>query len=436
MNGLNSADPLNPILTTLCSGKETQVVKTYGKTTEGDVEGIPNLDNPSKLISVSMPLEVFKRAVTQRGFSSERFVLDFNINLMAKNFSWSDVALISIPAKIFSKNVLACIDSGSSGIVISKGCMTRLNLVADENVELNIASLNGIEKKNREIFFDVPIEVGNSLVTLPALVADGLFVDVLLGANWLNETGAKFDVSKMNLTIGNEKLKLKKLPDPSENFVGAGFRVYSSECVVIPPGGCIACEVVHCPVKESEICYVKGKVGLGLSFDVFEESNVDGQVSPLSITNKTNSSITLNCGQQIGELHLMETIDIPGNVISSSNKFDSSYFATSSFDFSTLFLNLDDEFRKTWISLLEKWSVVLSKNKYDVGLSDVEYQICLSNPTPIKSYVPRYSQGVREAIIKELDKMKEANFIEPSISPFAAPMVCVRKGDNSLFCYH
>ena len=28
--------------------------------------------------------------------------------------------------------------------------------------------------------------------------------------------------------------------------------------------------------------------------------------------------------------------------------------------------------------------------------------------------------------------MKEANFIEPSISLFAAPMVCARKGDGSL----
>ena len=63
--------------------------------------------------------------------------------------------------------------------------------------------------------------------------------------------------------------------------------------------------------------------------------------------------------------------------------------------------------------------------KYEVGLIDFDYKICLNNTTPIKSYVPCYSQGVREAIKKELDKMKEANFIEPSISPFAAPMVCV-----------
>ena len=34
--------------------------------------------------------------------------------------------------------------------------------------------------------------------------------------------------------------------------------------------------------------------------------------------------------------------------------------------------------------------------------------------------------------MKELDKMKEAGFIKPSISPFAAPMMCVKKGDGSL----
>ena len=71
-------------------------------------------------------------------------------------------------------------------------------------------------------------------------------------------------------------------------------------------------------------------------------------------------------------------------------------------------------------------------NKYDVGLTDVDYKIRLSDPTPIKLYIPHYSQGDREAISKELEKMKEANFIEPSISPFAAPMVCVWKGNSSL----
>ena len=64
-------------------------------------------------------------------------------------------------------------------------------------------------------------------------------------------------------------------------------------------------------------------------------------------------------------------------------------------------------------------------NKYNVGLTKVDYKIRLSDTTPIQLYIPCYSQCVREAIGKELEKMKEADFIEKSMSPFAAPMVCV-----------
>ena len=71
-------------------------------------------------------------------------------------------------------------------------------------------------------------------------------------------------------------------------------------------------------------------------------------------------------------------------------------------------------------------------NKYNIGLTDVDYKICLSDSTPIELYIPCYSQGVKEAIFKELDKMKEAFFKEPYKTPFAAPMVCVRKGDGCL----
>ena len=100
--------------------------------------------------------------------------------------------------------------------------------------------------------------------------------------------------------------------------------------------------------------------------------------------------------------------------------------------FLSLFLNLGELEWKRWLDLLEKWSTVLFMNKYNVGKTDVNYKIRFSETNPIKSYIPRYLQGVRQAILKELEKMKEVDFIEPSISPFAAPMVCVQKGDGSL----
>ena len=69
-----------------------------------------------------------------------------------------------------------------------------------------------MEKKIRDVFFDVPNEVGQSLVVLPALVADGLFVDVLLGNNWREDVGACLYVSWLESIV--DLKELKKLPDP------------------------------------------------------------------------------------------------------------------------------------------------------------------------------------------------------------------------------
>ena len=66
---------------------------------------------------------------------------------------------------------------------------------------MNIASLNGAEKKGRSVFFYVPIEVRNSLVSLLVLLADGLFLDVLLGANRLKAVGTFLVVSQLGLVV-------------------------------------------------------------------------------------------------------------------------------------------------------------------------------------------------------------------------------------------
>ena len=120
--------------------------------------------------------------------------------------------------------------------------------------------------------------------------------------------------------------------------------------------------------------------------------------------------ITVQRGQEIGNLDLVETVEIPVNILytsllSTSNKFSSSYFFVSySLNFSTLFLNFDECEGKHWISLLKKWSTALSMNKYNVGLTKVDYKICLSDTTPIKTYIPCYSQGEERQLGKSWRK--------------------------------
>ena len=92
---LDSADSENQFLTMLCSGKETQVTWTYGKkVVNGANNSTEATEEPTKLLTVLIPLAMFKQAITQFSLSVLKFVEDFNINLLAVNFSWSDVPLL------------------------------------------------------------------------------------------------------------------------------------------------------------------------------------------------------------------------------------------------------------------------------------------------------------------------------------------------------
>ena len=91
---------------------------------------------------------------------------------------------------------------------------------------------------------------------------------------------------------------------------------------------------------------MNAKVSLGLTFNLFEQSNKDGVINSLTIANKFKLPVTIQRGQQVGSLYLVETIknfvNVLGSSLSSSlnilNKHSSSYFFASIFsDFSFCF---------------------------------------------------------------------------------------------------
>ena len=69
--------------------------------------------------------------------------------------------------------------------------------------------------------------------------------------------------------------------------MGSGYKMYTSEIVEISPGTTVSCGVVHVPIACDELCFVNAKVGLGLLFNVFEQSNQDSVINSLSFFNKT-----------------------------------------------------------------------------------------------------------------------------------------------------
>ena len=87
-------------------------------------------------------------------------------------------------------------------------------------------------------------------------------------------------------------------------------------------------------------------------------------------------------------------------------------------------------------AVLEEYHEVFSLGKEDRGETDlIELHIDTGDAVPWKYPVRRVPFAVRDEIARNLQEMQDANVIQPSISPWASPVVLVRKKDGTLrFC--
>ena len=82
--------------------------------------------------------------------------------------------------------------------------------------------------------------------------------------------------------------------------------------------------------------------------------------------------------------------------------------------------------------LLVEYRDVFSTKSEPLGQTDVvQHEIKTSGP-PIKTRYRRVPTGLKDEAIQEENRMKQLGVIEPSESPWAAPVVLVRKRDGTL----
>ena len=139
MKGFNSKDIHITLPITRAQAKaasEPNVVgKTYGE----------NLSDSNRKLSdssVHINVDKDKMFTMLTGLDEERkkFVEWFNFSLLLDKFEWSNRSALTIPALIDDKRVMAVVDSGCSGVFISRGCYERLDLEADDEIEMMLTS--------------------------------------------------------------------------------------------------------------------------------------------------------------------------------------------------------------------------------------------------------------------------------------------------------
>ena len=93
---------------------------------------------------------------------------------------------------------------------------------------------------------------------------------------------------------------------------------------------------------------------------------------------------------------------------------------------------LGSEHIDKFIHLLHNYQDIFSTRSDPLGQTDIVYHDIKTSGTPIKMSYRRIPAGLRQEAIEEEERMKKLDVIEPSDSPWAAPVVLVRKKDGTL----
>ena len=151
----------------------------------------------------------------------------------------------------------------------------------------------------------------------------------------------------------------------------------------------------------------------------------------LEVVCYSNEPVSLDRGTVVGQLWQVEEMK-PENYLQDNNKVHTDKIG-SLFDFSQV--NLTPEQLDSVLKMLNSNKDSISFDDSDVGRVDwVSHDIKFvdQNQQPIKIPPRRIHGKIRDGVELEIKKLYEEDLIEPSNSPWSAPVVPVRKPDGSI----
>ena len=146
----------------------------------------------------------------------------------------------------------------------------------------------------------------------------------------------------------------------------------------------------------------------------------------VQISNLTNSKIIIPSNSTLCNIHAVSLVSPSDSLCLSDQELLQQF---------TLGPSLSEE-RSQVFSLLHKWKDIFSTGDTDVGRTDViKHKINLTDEIPFREAHRRIPPNMYEEVRKHIKDMLESNVIQESCSPYASPVVLVKKPDGSLrFC--
>ncbi len=334
---------------------------------------------------------------------------------------------LMVEAQINGKPKLCIVDTGASISLVSRD---EWQLLKENNSSLTPSDIVAEAANNSPIgiigktALNVKVDPGN-MTSHEFYVASDMISEIILGLDWLMNNKVTVDLSRMVL----------KFPDLSTKPLS----VFDS--CVSDPLAVVLHEDIEVPAKH-EVLQTARVRNPTISESVLEPNmNLSGkgvlvarvvvqpkeQRVPIQIINPGTEPVKLYKGMKVGSLQHVDDIDMSDPIFAPEDSPKDVRFQLD---------HLQPEQKTKMGHLLNSYQDIFATGSGELGLTSVtQHKIEIQDAVPVKQLPRRLPNALRPVVEEQVSEMLEKEVIQPSNSPWASPIVLVRKKDGTWrFC--
>ena len=288
----------------------------------------------------------------------------------------------------------------------------------------------------------VQLEVGSSLFQQEVVVSSCLSVDGILGMDFLTANQCTIDVGEGKLHIASRGTVVH-LHTAVRQSTERSPMLYVEKSTVIPAWS--EMEIMgttkEIALEEGIWMIERAVLSSGLiTARAVVKSQSNGGV-PLRVMNLSQQPTNLYQGTRLGELVKVEESMIAGVESNDRRKKEPHTVSAHKLEFLQQMVNdvgadLSDKDKEVLLELLLEYADIFAVSDEELSHTErLKHSIYTGDSAPVRQPVRRVPPHRRQEVHDLLQDMLKRKIIQPSSSPWASPIVLVRKSDGSTrFC--
>ncbi len=331
-----------------------------------------------------------------------------------------------IKTKINNQLVHAILDSGAVTSLISLKLTKKLNInrICKEEINTNFIAANG-EKLKTLGYCLIEINIGQIKIRQKCIIIDKLATDLLLGTDILVTHGMIINYLNKTLSVG--KLSTTIYTEEKIN----NYCLAATTNIIIPAQSLHT--VLFKIPDEMEGTVLLENTNLSSYYTIKEGLyEINNHNIPIIFTNNNRFAIEISKGKYLADIESITSAKI--NLVSSNNIETRTPSQMKDKVKTSSELTIDQN--KKLNNLIQQYEENFSQNNNDLGFYDKqEFEIDTGNEKPIKTKPYRVPYAQQPEVDSMIDEMLENKIISKSNSPWASPLVIVKKKDGTnRFC--